>query len=57
MDKLRAIEYFNRAIQLYPEYAAMDAEAVRWGDHEQSLGVTLFFRSRRGLALTVDGER
>src|SRR5712691_1179935 len=64
IDKLRAIEYFNRAIE-YGSFAAaarscdVSAAAVTQliGGLERSLGVTLFHRSRHGLALTADGER
>lgn len=64
MDKLRAIDYFNRAVQ-----AGSFAAAARSLDVstpavtqliaalERSLGVALFNRTARGLVLTADGER
>ena len=64
MDKLRAIEYFNRAV-----HSGTFAGAARFFDVstpavtqliaalERSLGTVLFYRSNRGLALTTDGER
>jgi LysR family transcriptional regulator, regulator for bpeEF and oprC len=64
MDKLRAIQYFNRAAE-----SGSFAAAARFFDVstpavtqlvqalERSLGVTLFHRTSKGLSLTVDGER
>jgi DNA-binding transcriptional LysR family regulator len=64
MDKMRAIQYFNRAAE-----AGTFAAAARSFDVstpavtqlvaalERSLGTTLFHRTGRGLALTADGER
>ena len=64
MDRLRAIEYFNRAVE-HGSFAAaarscdVTTAAVTQliGALEQSLGVRLFHRSRRGLTLTSEGER
>jgi LysR family transcriptional regulator, regulator for bpeEF and oprC len=64
MDKLRAIQYFNRTIE-----AGSFAAAARSFDVstpavtqlvaalERSLGVMLVHRSSRGVSLTPDGER
>ncbi len=64
MDKLRAIQYFNRAAE-----SGSFAAAARFFDVstpavtqlvqalERSLGVTLFHRTSQGLSLTADGER
>lgn len=64
MDKLRAIEYFNRAVQAGTFAAAarsfdVSTPAVTQlvGALERSLGTVLFHRSNRGLSLTADGER
>jgi DNA-binding transcriptional LysR family regulator len=64
MDKLRAIEYFSRAVQT-GTFAATAREfdvstpAVTQliAALERSLGTSLFHRSNRGLQLTADGER
>src|SRR5258706_46965 len=64
MDKLRAIEYFNRAVQS-GTFAATAREfdvstpAITQliSALERSLGTLLFHRSNRGLRLTADGER
>jgi DNA-binding transcriptional LysR family regulator len=64
MDKWRAIEYFNRAAERGSFAAAARSfdvstpavtQLVR--QLERALGVTLFHRTTRGLALTADGER
>jgi LysR family transcriptional regulator, regulator for bpeEF and oprC len=64
MDKLRAIEYFNRAAESGSFSAAARSfeistpavtQLVRALEH--SLGVTLFHRTTKGLSLTQDGER
>jgi DNA-binding transcriptional LysR family regulator len=64
MDKLRAIEYFNRAAEAGSFAAAarsfdVSTPAVTQlvASLERSLGITLFHRSTRGLTLTADGER
>ena len=64
MDKLRAIHYFNRAVEHGSFAAAARACDVTTAAVtqlvaalEQSLGAPLFHRSRHGLALTADGER
>jgi len=64
MDKLRAIAYFNRAAEAGSFAAAARSFDVSTpsvtelvASLERSLGVTLFHRSTRGLALTADGER
>src|SRR5258706_6961214 len=64
MDKLRAIKYFNRAVQS-ETFAATAREfdvstpAITQliSALERSLGTLLFHRSNRGLRLTADGER
>ena len=64
MDKLRAMQYFNRAVEMGSFAAAARSLAVSTpavsqlvSALEQSLGVTLVNRSPRGLSLTQDGER
>jgi DNA-binding transcriptional LysR family regulator len=64
MDKLRAIEYFNRAAETGSFAAAArtfnvstSAVAQLVGALERSLGTDLFHRSPSGLALTAAGER
>lgn len=64
MDKLRAIEYFNRAAESGSFAAAarsfdVSTPAVTQlvAALERSLGIALFHRSTRGLTLTADGER
>jgi DNA-binding transcriptional LysR family regulator len=64
MDKLRAIAYFNRAAEAGSFTAAARSFDVSTpsvtqlvASLERSLGVALFHRSSRGLALTADGER
>jgi LysR family transcriptional regulator, regulator for bpeEF and oprC len=64
MDKLRAIQYFNRAVEMGSFAAAARSFAVSTpavtqlvAALERSLGVTLVHRSARGLSLTPDGER
>jgi LysR family transcriptional regulator, regulator for bpeEF and oprC len=64
MDKLRAIQYFNRAVEMGSFSAAARSLAVSTpaltqlvGALERSLGITLVHRSPRGLSLTPDGER
>jgi DNA-binding transcriptional LysR family regulator len=64
MDRLRAIEYFNRAVEQGSFAAAARSCDVTTAAVtqlisalEQSLGVRLFHRSRHGLALTAEGER
>ena len=64
MDKLRAIQYFNRTAE-----AGSFAAAARSFDVttpavtqlvaalERSLGIILFHRTSRGISLTADGER
>ena len=64
MDKLRAIEYFNRAVE-HGSFAGaarschVSTAAVTQliAALERELGVALFRRSRHGLALTSEGER
>jgi LysR family transcriptional regulator, regulator for bpeEF and oprC len=63
MDKLRAIQYFNRAAEGGSFAAAarsfdVSTPAVTHlvGALERSLGVSLFHRTTRGLSLTADGE-
>jgi DNA-binding transcriptional LysR family regulator len=64
MDKLRAIEYFNRAVETGSLAAAARALDVSTpaistliASLERSLGVRLFNRNARGLSLTAEGER
>jgi|SRR6267378_2080410 len=64
MDKLRAIQYFNRAVEAGSFAAAarlfdVSTPAVTHliGALERSLGVALLHRTTRGLSLTTDGER
>ncbi len=64
MDKLRALEYFSRAVQsgtLAGAAAHFDvttsAVTQLVGSLERSLGTLLLRRSNRGLTLTPDGER
>ena len=64
MDKLRAIQYFNRAAEGGSFAAAarsldVSAPAVIQlvGALERSLGFALFHRTNHGLSLTADGER
>jgi len=64
LDKLRALEYFNRAVDLGSFAAAARACHVSTaavtqliGGLERELGATLFRRSPRGLVLTAEGER
>ena len=64
MDKLRAIEYLNRAVEFGSFASAArsldvstPAVAQLVGALERSLGVALLHRTTRGLSLTVDGER
>lgn len=64
MDKLRAIEYFSRAVQAGTlagaarHFDVSNAAVTQLiGALERSLGTVLFHRSNRGLALTPDGER
>jgi DNA-binding transcriptional LysR family regulator len=64
MDKLRAIQYFNRAVET-GSFAAtarsldVSGPAVTQliGALERFLGIRLFHRTARGLSLTADGER
>ncbi len=64
MDKLRAIEYFNRSVEAGSFSAAARALAVSTpavaklvSALERSLGTTLVHRTNRGLALSAEGER
>jgi len=64
MDKLRAMQYFNRAVESVSFTAAarslnVSTPAVTQliGALERSLGVALFHRSTRGVTLTPEGER
>ena len=64
MDKLRAIQYFNRTVEAGSFAAAARSLEVSTpavsqlvGALERSAGVILFHRSTRGLSLTPDGER
>jgi DNA-binding transcriptional LysR family regulator len=64
MDKLRAMQYFNRTVEVGSFAAAARSLEVSTpavsqlvGALERSAGVILFHRSTRGLSLTPDGER
>lgn len=64
MDKLRAIQYFNRTAKIGSFAAAarsfdVSTPAVTQlvAALERSLGVMLFHRTTRGISLTSDGER
>lgn len=64
MDKLRAIQYFNRAVELGSFSAAAKSLSVSTpavtqmvSALERSLGVALVHRTTRGLVQTVEGER
>lgn len=64
MDKLRAIQYFNRAVEAGSFAAAARSLAVSTpavtqlvSALERSLGLLLVHRNPRGLLLTADGER
>jgi DNA-binding transcriptional LysR family regulator len=64
MDKLRAIQYFNRAAEAGSLAAAArslgvstPAVSALLAALERSLGVQLFNRTSRGLSLTTEGER
>ena len=64
MDKLRAIQYFNRAAEAGSfTAAARSLDVTRPAviqltrALERTLGVKLFHRTSRGLSLTADGER
>lgn len=64
MDKLRAIQYFNRAVEGGSFAAAARSLGVSTpavtqlvAALERELGCTLMHRSPRGLALSADGER
>ena len=64
MDKLRAIEYFNRATETGSFSAAarsfdVSTSAVTQllASLDRSLGVLLFHRTSRGISLTSDGKR
>jgi DNA-binding transcriptional LysR family regulator len=64
MDKLRAIQYFNRAVEAGSFAAAarvfdVSTPAVTHlvGALERSLGVALLHRTTHGVSLTTDGER
>ena len=64
MDKMRAIQYFNRAAELGTFAAAarsfdVSTPAVTQlvAGLERALGTLLFHRTGHGLALTADGER
>jgi len=64
VDKLRAIQYFNRAVELGRFSAAAKSLSVSTpavtqmvSALERSLGVALLHRTTRGLSLTVEGER
>jgi DNA-binding transcriptional LysR family regulator len=64
MDKLRAMQYFNRAVESGSFTAAarsldVSTPAVTQlvGALERALGVALLHRTPRGLSLTPDGER
>ncbi len=64
MDKLRAIQYFNRAVELGSFSAAAKSLSVSTpavtqmvGALERSLGVALLHRTTRGLSPTAEGGR
>jgi DNA-binding transcriptional LysR family regulator len=64
MDKLRAIQYFNRAaadgsFAAAARFFDVSTSAITQlvGALEHSLGVTLFHRTKQGISLTPDGER
>jgi LysR family transcriptional regulator for bpeEF and oprC len=64
VDKLRAIQYFNRAVEAGSFSAAAKSLSVSTpavtqmvGALERLLGVALFHRTTRGLSLTAEGER
>jgi DNA-binding transcriptional LysR family regulator len=64
MDKFRALEYFNRAVETGSLASAgrslgvsTPAISTLIATLERSLGVQLFIRGPRGLSLTPDGER
>jgi len=64
VDKLRAIQYFNRAAEAGSFAAAARSLEVSGpaviqlvGALERSLGFPLFHRTTHGLSLTADGER
>lgn len=64
MDKLRALQYFNAAVEVGSFAAAARALDVSTpavtqliAALEHSLGATLFRRTTRGVSLTNDGER
>ncbi len=63
MDKLRALQYFNRAVEIGSFAGAARALNVSTpavtnliASLERSLGVTLLNRATRGVSLTADGE-
>ncbi len=64
MDKLRAMQYFNRAVESGSFTAAAKSLGVSIpaitqlvSALERSLGIALLHRTPRGLSLTPDGER
>src|SRR5512142_813245 len=64
MDKLRALRYFNRAVEIGSFAGAARALNVSTpaitslvASLERSLGVALLIRATRGVSLTADGER
>jgi DNA-binding transcriptional LysR family regulator len=64
MDKLRAMQYFNRVVESGTFTAAARSLGVSTpsitqliGALERSLGVALLHRTNRGMSLTPDGER
>src|SRR5688572_24987345 len=64
MDKLRAIQYFNRAVEDGSFTAAarsldVSTPAVTQliAALEREVGILLFHRTNRGLSLTADGQR
>lgn len=64
MDKLRAIQYFNRAVEMKSFAAAARTFSVSTpavtqlvAALERSLGLALFHRTTRGLSLTAGGAR